>query len=157
MAGLLSKTPDGGLRHWFGSEPFGMFRKEMDDLFSRFGFEPENWPSLEHVPALDLSETEGAVEVTMDVPGLKPDQIDIQVRGNLLTITGNKEEEKEEKGKEFHRVERRRGSFTRSVTLPCDVVGSKASAEYKDGVLTLTLPKTEPVRSEKITIKSGGQ
>ena len=126
----------------------------MDDVFSRFGFEPENWPSLEHVPALDLSETEATVEVKMDVPGLKPEDIEIQVRGNLRTISGKSKEEKEEKGREYFRVERHQGEFSRSVTLPCDVVGTKAKAEYKVGVLTLTMPKTEPIRAEKIEVKA---
>lgn len=155
MAGTLTKSRNGGLRTWFGGEPFNSFRKEMDDLFTRFGFEPENWPSLEHVPALDLSETETAVEVKLDVPGFKPEAIDIQVRGNLLVISGKKEEEKEEKDREYHRVERRQGSFTRSVTLPCEVVSAKAKADYKSGVLTLTMPKTEPAHSEKIAVKAG--
>lgn len=153
MAGTLTKARNGGLRTWFGGDPFNSFRKEMDDLFSRFGFEPENWPSLEHVPALDLSETEAAVEVKLDVPGFKPEDIDIQVRGNLLTISGKKEDEKEEKGREYHRVERHQGTFARSVTLPCDVVSAKAKADYKSGVLTLTMPKTEPVHAEKIAVK----
>lgn len=154
MPGTLTKSRNGGLRTWFGGEPFASFRKEMDDMLSRFGFEPENWPSLEHVPALDLSETETAVEVKMDVPGIKPEDIEIQVRGNLLTISGKTQEEKEEKGREFHRIERRSGSFSRSVTLPCDVVGAKAKAEYKDGVLMLTMPKTEPVHAQKIEVKT---
>lgn len=154
MAGTLTKSRNGGVRTWFGGEPFASFRKEMDDMLSRFGMEPENWPSLEHVPALDLSETEAAVEVKMDVPGLKPEDIEIQVRGNLLTISGKTKEEKEEKGREYHRIERRQGEFSRSVTLPCDVVGTKAKAEYKNGVLTLTMPKTEPVHTQKIEVKA---
>ena len=97
MPGTLTKTRHGGLRNWFGGDPFSSFRKEMDDVLSRFGFEPENWPSIEHVPALDLSETETSVEVKMDVPGIKPEDIDIQVRGNLLTIHGKTQDEKEEK------------------------------------------------------------
>lgn len=155
MAGTLTKTRNGGgLRTWFGGDPFNSFRKEMDDVLSRFGFEPENWPSLEHVPALDLSETEGAVEVKMDVPGFKPENIEIQVRGNLLTIKGKTEDEKEEKGREYHRVERHRGEFSRSVTLPCEVVGSKAKAEYKNGVLSLNMPKSEPIHAQKIEVKA---
>lgn len=154
MTGTLTRARNGGLRSWLGGEPFAAFRKEMDDLFSRFGFEPENWPSLEHVPALDLSETESTVEVKMDVPGVNPEDIEIEVRGQLLTIRGSVREEKEEKGREYHRIERHQGSFSRSVTLPCDVVSAKAKAEYKNGVLTLTMPKTEPVRAEKITVKA---
>ncbi len=154
MAGTLTKSHNGGMRTWFGGEPFSSFRKEMDDVLSRFGFEPENWPRLEHVPALDMSETETAVEVKMDVPGIKPEDIEIQVRGNLLTIKGKTQEEKEEKGREYHRIERHQGAFSRSVTLPCDVVGAKANAEYKNGVLLLTMPKTEPVHAEKIAVKA---
>lgn len=154
MAGTLTKSRNGGMRTWFGGEPFASFRKEMDDVFSRFGFEPENWPSLENVPALDLSETEAAIEVKMDVPGLKPEDIEIHVRGNLLTISGKSKEEKEEKGREYHRIERQQAAFSRSVTLPCDVVGAKAKAEYKNGVLTLTMPKMDPVHAEKIEVKA---
>ena len=73
----------------------------------------------------------------------------------LLTISGKKEEEKEEQDREYHRVERRQGTFTRSVTLPCDVLSAKAKADYKSGVLTLTLPKTEPTCTEKIAVKAG--
>lgn len=153
MAGTLTKTRNGGMRTWFGGEPFNLFRKEMDDMFSRFGFEPENWQNVEHVPSLDLSETETAVEVKMDVPGFKPEDIEIQVRGNFLTVSGKAQDEKEEKGREFHRIERRQGAFSRSVTLPCEVIGTKAKAEYKNGVLTLNMPKTEPVHAQKIEVK----
>lgn len=156
MFGTLAKTRNGGgLRTLFGGgDPFNSFRKEMDDVLSRFGFESENWPSIEHVPALDLSETEGAVEVKMDVPGFQPENIEIHVRGNQLTIKGKAEDEKEEKGREFHRVERHRGEFSRSVMLPCEVVGTKAKAEYKNGVLTLNMPKTEPIQSQKIEVNA---
>ena len=154
MTGPMTRTRNGGLRHWFGGEPFNLFRKEMDDVFSRFGFEPENWPAMEHVPALDLSETETSVEVKMDVPGFKPEEIDIHVRGNLLTVTGKTQEEKEDKNREYHRLERHQGSFSRSVTLPCEVVGAKANAEYKDGVLLLTMPKTEPIQTQRIAVKA---
>lgn len=154
MSGALTKTRNGGVRSWFGEDTLNSFRKEMDDVFSRFGLRPENWPSLEHVPALDLSETEADIDVKLDVPGFKPEDIDIQVRGNLLTISGKKQEEKKEDGREYHRVERHQGSFTRSVTLPCDVVSSKAKADYQSGVLTLTLPKTNPVHTEKITVNA---
>lgn len=154
MAGALSKSGDTGLRNWLGGGPFSSLRKEMDDLFSKFGFADEAWPKLESVPALDLSETDGTVDLKMDVPGFKADDIDIQIRGDLLTISGTKKEEKEEKGREFHRIERRQGSFSRSVTLPCPVSQKDAKAEYKNGVLTLSLPKIEPVKAQKIAVSS---
>jgi HSP20 family protein len=147
---------NGGLRRLFGGSPFLAWQQEMEDLLDRFGFE-RNWPALEGttevVPALDLSETENSVDVKLDIPGYKPEDIDIQIRGNLLTIKGSKKEEKEEKGRSYHRIERASGSFTRTVALPCDVIEKDAKAEYKDGVLSLTMPKTEPVKAVKVAVK----
>ncbi len=157
MTTALRKSSNGGLRRLFGSSPFPAMQHEMEDLFERFGFE-RNWPTLESatelVPALDLSETETSVDVKLDVPGFKSEDIDIQIRAGLLTITGSKKEEKEEKGRSYHRIERTAGSFARSVTLPCDVVEKDAKAEYKDGVLSLTIPKTEPVKAVKVAVKA---
>lgn len=157
MTTALKKSPSIGWPSWFGRSSFPALRREMDDLFARFGFNGD-WPALEStteiVPALDMSETESTVDVKLDVPGYKPEDIDIQIRGGLLTIKGSKKEEKEEKGRTFHRVERTAGSFTRSVTLPCDVRESDAKADYKDGVLSLTMPKTEPIKAVKVAVKA---
>jgi HSP20 family protein len=79
--------------------------------------------------------------------------IDIQISGNVLTISGKREEEKEEKGKTFHRVERSYGSFSRSVTLPCAIQENEVAAEYRDGVLKITLPKTEESMAHKVKVK----
>ncbi len=130
-------------------------REEMEDLVSRFlGNGEEAWPAGRMMPAVDLSETANALEARVDLPGVKPKEIDIQVSGNLLTISGEKKEEKEEKGKTFHRVERHSGSFSRTMTLPCAVNEDEVAAEYRDGVLTITLPKCEQAKSRKITIKT---
>jgi HSP20 family protein len=102
---------------------------------------------------LDVAETEKSLEIHMDLPGVTAKDIDIQVNGNLLTISGERKEEKEEKGKTFHRVERSYGSFSRTVTLPCDVNENEVAAEYKDGVLTIKLPKTEESKAHKIKVK----
>lgn len=158
MTTALKKSPSVGLPSWFGRSPFPALRQEMEDLFARFGFNGE-WPALETateiVPSLDLSETENSVDVKLDVPGYKPEDIDIQIRGGLLTIKGLKKEEKEEKGRSYHRIERTADSFTRSVTLPCEVREGDAKAEYKDGVLSLTMPKTEPIKAVKVAVKAG--
>ena len=158
MTTALRKSSNGGLRRLFGNGSFPSMPQEMEDLFDRFGFE-RNWPVLDSatgtVPALDLSETESSVDVKLDIPGFKSDDIDIQIRGGLLTISGSKKEEKEEKGRSYHRIERTAGSFARSVTLPCNVVEKDAKAEYKDGVLSLTIPKTEPVKATKVAVKAG--
>jgi HSP20 family protein len=106
------------------------------------------------LPSLDLSETSDAVQVRMDVPGVKPADLDIQINGNVLTITGKREEEKEEKNRTFHRVERSSGSFSRTVTLPCPVDEGKVDAQYKDGILTVAMPKTAEAKARKIQVKS---
>jgi HSP20 family protein len=99
-----------------------------------------------------MAETDTAIEARMDVPGVTAKDIDIQISGNALTVRGERKEEKEEKGKTFHRIERRYGSFSRSVTLPCAVAESEVAAEYRDGVLTVKLPKTEESKAHKVKV-----
>jgi HSP20 family protein len=93
----------------------------------------------------------------VDVPGMKPEEIDIEVIGKTVRIRGEHKEEKEEKGRTFHRIERRSGSVFRSVVLPCAVKEDRVAAEYKDGVLKVTLPKSEEAKSHKIKIKANGK
>jgi HSP20 family protein len=136
-------------------DPFTALREEMNDLRSRlWGGDDEGWFGGALAPSVDLSETDTAVEVRMDLPGVKPDDIDIQVSGNVLSVTGQRQEEKEEKGRTFHRVERHSGSFSRSITLPAAVNESEVAAEYRDGVLAITLPKSDPSKRQKIKVKS---
>jgi len=155
MAGILTKREPRSIRPLFRRGPLYGLQEEMQDLFSQvLGEGGETWLSGHIVPSLDLSETDQAVDVRMDVPGMKPDDIDIQVNGNLLTVSGENKEEKEEKGRSFHRIERRCGSFSRSVTLPCAVKEDKIDAKYLDGVLTISMPKSEEAKSRKIKVKS---
>jgi HSP20 family protein len=87
----------------------------MDDLVSRFwDGQPEDWFSTTFAPSADLSESENAFEVRLDIPGMEAKDIDVKVQDSTVTISGQRKEEKEEKGKTFHRVERRSGSFSRS-------------------------------------------
>jgi HSP20 family protein len=129
-----------------------MLREEMNDLRSRFFGDEEGWLAGGNLPSIDLSETENAVEVRMDVPGVKAKDIDIQINGNLLTVTASRDEEKEEKGRTYHRVERH-ARYSRTVTLPTPVVESEVAAEYHDGVLSITLPKTDESKAHKIKVK----
>jgi HSP20 family protein len=101
-----------------------------------------------------LSETPESVQVRMDLPGIKPDDVNIEIAGNTLRITGERKEEKDEKNKTYHRVERRFGSFSRSVSLPCSVKEAAVNAEHANGVLTVTLPKSEEAKSHKIKVKA---
>lgn len=137
------------------TEPRTGFFEEIEDAMSRMWDSSANgWTFGASVPSIDLSETDKAVEVKLDVPGVKAKEIDIQLNGNLLTVSGERKEEEEKKGKTFHRIERRYGSFSRSVTLPCPVQEDEVAAEYRDGVLSITLPKTEEAKSKKIAVKS---
>lgn len=105
-------------------------------------------------PSVDLSETDKSVELRMDLPGVSAKEIEIELNNNVLTVKGKREEEREEKGRTFHRVERRIGSFCRSFALPCAVTESEAVADFHDGVLTITLPKSTEAMTKKIKVKT---
>jgi HSP20 family protein len=127
----------------------------MEDLMSRFwGDEEDGWQFARLTPAIDVTESESALEARVDLPGVNPDEIDIQLSGNLLTVSGERREEKEEKGRTYHRIERRSGSFSRCVSLPCAVQEDEVAADCRDGVLTITLPKTDEAKSHKIEVKA---
>ena len=102
-------------------------------------------------PAFDISETANEIHVKAELPGMDAKEIDITVTGDLLTIKGEK---KEEKGQNFHRRERRYGSFSRSFRLPVEVKADSIDAGYKDGVLTVTLPKAEAEKARRIEVTS---
>jgi HSP20 family protein len=147
-----------GLSSWFGRDPFVDLRNEMDELMSRYAQDWNGGALAEMtLPSTDISETDEAIEVKMDIPGLTAKEIDIEVRGNTLQVSGGhkeEKEEKEEKGKTFHRIERRHGRLYRSMTLPAEVNENRVQAECHDGVLTITLPKTEQAKARKIAVKA---
>jgi HSP20 family protein len=130
-------------------------RREFDSLFDRFFREewlaPETTGVSSFVPAFDVSETDEEFLVKAELPGVDPKNVEVNLTGNVLTIRGEKKQEREEKTESLHRVERSFGSFSRSFSLPSEVKVDKITATYKDGVLDLKLPKTEP--SKKKTIK----
>jgi len=132
-------------------------KQEMDRLFNRF-IEPEwgEFPAAlgEWVPSLDLSETKDAFVVKVEVPGMDSRDIQVSLQENLLTIKGEKKQEKEEKDERHHRVERSYGAFTRTVRLPVAVDGSKVDAKFKNGLLTVTLPKTPGAKGTTVPIKA---
>ena len=146
------KRESKAVRPWFRFEPMMRVREEMEDLMNRT-FGEEGWPFGRVAPSLDIAETNGAVEVRLDIPGVEPTEIDIQLNGNMLTVSGHRKEEKEEKDKTYHRVERRFGSFSRAIVLPCPVKEAAIEAKYRDGVLTITMPKTEEAKARKIEVK----
>ena len=153
--------------------PFDSLRRQVDQLFRDFDrgwdlWQPFNksvfdlapaWPTemtWGTVPAVDVAEHDKAYEITAELPGLDEKNINVQVSNGVLTIKGEKTEEKEEKKKDYHLSERRYGSFRRSFRLPDGVDADKIDAKFQKGVLTLTLPKTAETQSQqkKIQIKS---
>lgn len=136
------------------AEPFVALREEFDDLLSRFwGDEEEGWFTGRIAPSVDLAETDTAIEARMDLPGMTADEIDIQLSQNNLTVSGERKEEKEDKHRTWHRIERRSGSFSRSFTLPCGVQEDEVVAEFRDGVLTITMPKDEEHKARRVKVK----
>ena len=144
------------------ANPTALLRREMERLFEDvfghdWGLEPILGESRGWAPALDVAETDDAIVVSAEVPGMEPSEIDVTVTGDLLTIKGEKKEEKEEKRTAYHRVERRHGSFERTAPIPAEADPDEISATCKNGVLTVTLPKKEKSRrkSMKIDVRKG--
>ncbi len=130
--------------------PRSMFEDWFQDYFS----EGEGGMQQFMRASMDVAETDQAYEITLDLPGVQADDVEINLDNNTLTIRGERKEEKEEGGpdKQYHRVERYTGSFSRSVVLPSSVNEGEAAAEFNDGVLKVTIPKTEDSRPRKIKI-----
>ncbi|MBW1859224.1 MAG: Hsp20/alpha crystallin family protein [Deltaproteobacteria bacterium] len=128
------------------------------DFFDRF-FGDFTLPSLmfegtEWTPAFDVSETDRELVIKAEVPGMDKKDINITVSDGMLTIKGEKKHEKKEENERYHRVETRYGTFSRTLRLPTEVKADRVDATYKDGVLNITLPKSEAVEPKKIEIKS---
>jgi HSP20 family protein len=132
-------------------------KSELDRLFDRLSeLKWDEFPALgDWIPSMDISETKENLVAKVEVPGMEQKDIQISLQENLLTIKGEKRQEKEEKEERYHRVERSYGAFTRSVRLPVAVDASKVTATFKNGLLTVTLPKTPAAKGTAIPIKAG--
>jgi HSP20 family protein len=128
----------------------------MDQLFDRF-FE-SGWPELpvmgRWAPTVDVTENKDAVTVTAELPGVEQKDIGVSLQDGVLTIKGEKHAEKEEQDKRQHRVERSYGAFLRSIRLPAAVEAGKVTATFKDGVVTITLPKAPEAKGTTIPVKA---
>jgi HSP20 family protein len=128
---------------------------EINRMFEDIG-NPFGWVEQGRVaPAMDVRETEDAYVIEADVPGLKKDDVHIEVADNVLTIKGERTEEQRENRKDYHRVERQFGSFVRSVSIPGGFDAGRVSARFENGVLTVTLPKPEERKPRRIEVKAG--
>ena len=134
--------------------PLVRFEQEMENLMERL-FAPEDGRWLAGFsPAVNVAETETGFEVTLELPGMKAEEFKVELKNGELWITGEKREEKEEQGKTFHRVERCYGEFRRVIPLPGKVEEEQIAAEYKEGVLKITIPKTEEAKPRHIEVKA---
>ncbi len=137
--------------------------EDMSDRLNRMFSRPalprtngkETMVVADWVPSVDVSETDGDYQIKAEIPDVKKEDVKVTVEDGVLTIQGERMQEKEEKGKKYHRVERSYGSFVRSFTLPDLVDEEKVKAEFKDGVLNLHLPKSEKAKPKAIEVTVG--
>jgi HSP20 family protein len=131
-------------------------KQELERFFGPFGeLKLDEFPALgDWAPSMDVAETKEALVVKAEVPGLDPKDIQISLQEQYLTIKGEKTREMTDKEERYHRVERFYGSFARSVRLPVGVDGSRVTASFKNGLLTVTLPKTAAAKGTTIPIKA---
>jgi len=134
--------------------PFGNLRKEMDEMFDRF-LDPRDWaPALgEWIPKIDVAETGNAVSVKAEIPGMDQKDIQVLLQDDVLTIKGEKKQEKGEKDEKYYRLERSYGTFARALRMPVTVDAGKVTATFKNGLLTVTLPKAPGAKGTTIPVK----
>jgi HSP20 family protein len=137
--------------------------EEMSDRLNRMFARPalsrsngkETLIIADWTPSVDISETEGEYQITAEIPDVKKEDVKVTLEDGVLTIQGERRQEKEEKGKKYHRIERSYGTFVRSFTLPDLIDDEKVKAEFKDGILSLSLPKSEKAKPKAIEVKVG--
>jgi HSP20 family protein len=139
-------------------EPFRALRHRedpFDDLFREFFRRPIAAEADIAEPAVEVAETDGDVTVKMEVPGVEKDQLQLTVADDRLTVRGEVKKESEEKRKNYYRQEIRYGAFQRAVPLPVEVDAAKATAELKNGMLRVTLPKSKHPKAQEIKVAVG--
>jgi HSP20 family protein len=144
---------------WDPFREMAELRDTMDRLFDRGFSRPWRlltWETGDGLFPVDLYETDDEVVVKASLPGVKPEEVQISVTGDTLTVKGETREEHEEKQPNYYRQERRYGTFSRTLSLPVKVDADKAKAEFENGVLELRLPKVPEVRPKTIEVKTRG-
>ncbi len=142
------------LTRWEPARKMMTLREAMNRLFDDAFTHPLSIRDSWSAPAIDMYQTDDEVIVKAAMPGIKADEVQINITGDVLTLKSEVKHEEEQRDKAWHIREQRWGSFQRSVTLPTNVVSDKAKAEFENGILTITLPKAEGVRPKTITINA---
>jgi HSP20 family protein len=139
------------------TDPFTAIQREIDRLFEDFARDAYDWPNYptrELTPRTDVVEYDKVIEITAELPGLEEKDVEVNFADGVLTISGEREAEKEEKDKNYRLFERSYGSFSRSLELPDGVDADAITASISHGVLKVTVPKPAPAEAKKVTIKS---
>ncbi len=135
--------------------PFDEMERWFEDVFRR----PAWWPRLrmpeaeEMMPAVDIFTEGDSVVVKAELPGIKKEDLDVSVTDEMITISGEKKREEKVEKKDYYRIERSHGSFSRSFRVPAGVDTGKAKAQFKDGILEIRMPKLEGAREKKISVE----
>lgn len=142
------------LTRWEPMREMMTLREAMDRLFDDAFTRPLSAGATSTVPAIDLYQTEDEVVVKAALPGMKADEVQISITGDVLCLRGEFKQQDEKKDATYHIREQRYGVFERSIIMPVEVQTDKAKADFENGVLTITLPKAEAVKPRAITIKA---
>ena len=144
------------LVRWDPIRELDSLQGDMNRLFDRFfeGRAPDA-PSRRWIPAMDLAETEDHLVLRGDLPGMTEDDVDIEIKDGVLTVSGERKTDHEEKGEGYHRVERAFGSFSRSLSLPQGVDPGKIEAKFDNGVLEVRIPKPAEAKPTRVEIGKG--
>ena len=146
------------LTRWDPFRDLAVLQNRVNRMFEeQYGNGREELTTGAFVPPVDIYEDEQGIQLKLEVPGIAEKDLDIKVENNVLTVSGERKLEKEEKEQNFHRVERRYGSFTRSFTLPTTVDTENIQADYEAGVLKIRLTKRAEAKPKQIKVNIGGQ
>lgn len=147
------------ISRWNPFKELDEFQNRLASFWSRDPFEPDgkqaSFAVAEWTPRVDIAEDAKEFLIKAELPEVKKDDVHVSVEDGVLQISGERKFEKEEKGRKFHRVERQYGSFLRSFALPAGTVGEKVNAEFKDGVLTIRVPKDAKASPKAVEVKVG--
>ena len=139
------------LVRWKPSRSLISLPREIDRFFDDFGLKFRDFDT-DWSPRVDLAESEDGYEVKAELPGLKKEEIKVEVHDQVLTLTGEKKNEEKSDTKNYHRVERTYGRFGRSFRLPKEVKSDEIKAKYKNGILTIDIPKSEETKPKEIAV-----